>query len=225
MHNLKIIIISILSLLTYVAQAETIYVIDELKIGLHEKPTVDSPILKLVNSGAALTVIERKESLIHVEEAGGTQGWINNKYVVTSKPAKTRVVELEKEIELLQSMTTVSEETDSQNQIAQLLKSERLKSGELQAKLTDLKAKIANADDSEHLLIAIEQLKLENAQLITQLESSSIGVQAGTNSSSVSAKSWKQCLTTFIIIFIIGMVLGAFVLDFLNRRKHGGFRI
>jgi len=218
-------------LFTTVAQAETIYVIDELKIGLHESPTVDSPIMKLVLSGTALSVIERSDDLIHVQEPEGVRGWINNKYVVTNKPGKARVNELEKEIELLKSTTTntsANNDTDAYKQLEQQLISERLKSGELQAKLADLKAKIANIDNSDQFLADIEQLKHDNKQLISQLEAS--GMEAQTEVSSVNSEfpsmnGWKQFITAFIVILIVGMAAGAFILDYLGRRRHGGFRI
>jgi len=231
MHNIKIMFISTLWLFATVAQAETIYVIDELKIGLHESPTVDSPIMKLVLSGTALSVIERSDDLIHVQEPEGVRGWINNKYVVTNKPGKARVNELEKEIELLKSTTTntsANNDTDAYKQLEQQLISERLKSGELQAKLADLKAKIANIDNSDQFLADIEQLKHDNKQLISQLEAS--GMEAQTEVSSVNSEfpsmnGWKQFITAFIVILIVGMAAGAFILDYLGRRRHGGFRI
>ena len=232
MHNIRIIFISLFWLLaTHVAQAETIYVIDELKIGLHEEPSINRPIMKLVPSGTELSVIDRNEDLVHVQEPEGIQGWISNKYVVADKPAKARVHELEKEIALLKSTTTSSNAaesgTDTQKQLEQQLKSERLKSGVIQAKLTELKAKIANVDNSEQFLADIEQLKQENERLILQLASSGIEVQSGstTNDHSLFLNGWKQFMTIFIILFVIGMAAGAFVLDHLSRRRHGGFRI
>jgi SH3 domain protein len=229
MYKIKIIFINILWLFAFVAQAETVYVIDELKIGLHESPTISSPILKLVPSGTELTVIERSDDLVNVEDPEGSKGWINSKYIVTNKPGKARINELEKEIELLKSATIMTEGgTDEQNDLAQQLKSERLKSGQLQASLADLKAKIANVDNSDQFIADIEQLKQENEQLRTQLESSGIEVQADANSSdgsSVSVRGWKQLSIMFVIALVIGIAAGAFILDYTNRRRHGGFRI
>lgn len=228
MQKIRIIFISMLWLLASLAQAETVYVIDELKIGLHESASINSPIIKLIPSGTELTVIEHSDDLVQVEEPEGSRGWINNKYVVKNKPGKARVNELEKEIELLKSSTIMtSDATDEQKDLAQQLKSERLKSGALQAELTDLKARIANIDNSDQFLADIEQLKQENDQLRSQLESSGIEVQADVDSgnSSVSLHGWKQYIIAFIIILIIGMAIGAFILDYLSRRRHGGFRI
>jgi SH3 domain protein len=232
MHNYRIIFISMLLLLSGIAHSESVYVIDELKIGLHEDPTIDSPIIKLVASGTELSVIERNDDLVHVQEPEGTRGWINNKYVVAIKPGKARVSELEKEIELLKSevanTVVTSDGSNVQKELEQQLKSERLKSGELQATLADLKAKIANVDNSAEFLSDIENLKQENEQLTAQLESSGINVQSESNSNSnesISLNGLKQILISLLVILIIGMAVGAFALDHLNRRRHGGFRI
>lgn len=227
MQNIKVIFVSIIWLFATMAQAETIYVIDELKIGLHKNPSINSPIIKLVTSGTELSIIEREGELVHVQEPEGNRGWINNKYAVTDKPGKTRINKLEKEIALLKSATTANS-TDSEKELSQQLKSERLKSGELQAKLTDLRAKIANVDNSGQFLAEIEQLKQENEQLISQLESSGIEVQTETSSANnhfLSLNGWKDFFIAFILVLIIGMIAGAFILDHLGRRRHGGFRI
>jgi SH3 domain protein len=239
MHNFRVsyLLFGMLWLFTANTHAETVYVIDQLKIGLHEDRTVDSPIIKLVPSGTSLSVIERDNELIHVQEAEGVRGWINNKYVATEKPGNSRITELEKnnnalqqELERLKKISTASpvDGTGAQKELEQQLNSERLKVGELQAQLTDLKTNIADIDDSGKLLADIEMLKQENRQLITQLESSGIEVETDAetlNGASFTINNWKQMLITFLIIFIIGMASGAFILDFQNRRRHGGFRV
>jgi len=239
MHNFRVkqALFGIFCLLTAIAHAETVYVIDELNIGLHEDRTIDSPIIKLVPSGTSLSVIERDNDLIHVQEGGGTKGWINSKYVVMEKPGKSRITELEKsnetlkqEIAQLKTTTTAvpSNATEAQKELEQQLNSERLKAGDLEAQLAALKTNVADIDDSGKLLADIETLKQENRQLISQLESS--GIEVETNSESLSEDSFsisnlKQMIVTLLIVFAIGIAGGIFILDFHNRRRHGGFRV
>jgi len=245
MHNIRInyILVSMLCLLTAIVHAETIYVIDELKIGLHEDRSIDSPIMKLVPSGTPLSVIERDNDLVHVQEPEGIRGWINSKYVINEKPGKSLITELEnknkvlqKENDLLKSNKTTTatntaspdNESNVLKELEQQLKSERLKVGELQAQLTDLKTNIADIDNSDQYLDDIKALKQENQLLISQLEASGIEVQAESNSMSDSTfviNNWKNLSIAFLIIFVIGMAVGAFFLDFQNRRRHGGFRV
>ena len=240
MRNIRInyILVSMLCLLTTIVHAETIYVIDELKIGLHENQSIDSPIMKLVPSGTPLSVIERDNDLVHVQEPEGIRGWINSKYVINEIPGKSLINELEnknkvlqKENDLLKSnkTTTVADnKSDALKELEQQLKSERLKVGELQAQLTDLKTNIADIDNSDQYLNDIKTLKQENQFLISQLEASGIEVQTESNSMSDSTftiNNWKNLSIAFLIVFVIGMVGGAFFLDFQNRRRHGGFRV
>lgn len=212
------------------SQAETVYVIDELKVGLHESASINSPIVKLVPSGTELNVIERSDDLVKVKEPEGMQGWINKKYLLNNKPGKALINELEKEIELLKSGTLMtsqnsSEDSAEQKELIQQLNSERLKSGELQAQLTDLRARIANVDNSDQFIADINQLEQENEQLKSQLESSGIQVDAESDMTKLSLHGWKEYLIAISIILIIGMILGAIILDYLNRRRHGGFRV
>ena len=239
MHNFRVkhTLFGMFCLLTAIAHAETVYVIDELKIGLHEDRTVDSPIIKLVPSGTALSVIERDNDLILVQEGGGIRGWINSKYVVLDKPDKSRISELEKNNDALQqeisqlktrTATTPADASMTSKELEQQLNSERLKVGDLQAQLATLKTNVADIDDSGQLLSDIESLKQENRQLISQLESSGIEVEA--NSGSMSEESFsinnlKQMIVTLLIVFAIGVAGGIFILDFHNRRRHGGFRV
>jgi SH3 domain protein len=223
-------------MLAVMVKAETVYVIDELKIGLHEDRSIDSPIIKLVTSGSELSVIERDNELVLVQGSDGIRGWVNNKYIVTEKPGKSYVAELEKnntalkkQIELLKTTNdTPTDNTEAQKVLEQQLNSERLKAGELQAQLADLRTNIADIDDSGKLLNDIESLKQENQQLLEQLESSGIEVVMDSNSlsqNSFSIGNWKKIGITLLIVFLIGIAGGIFLLDLYNRRRHGGFRV
>ena len=239
MQNFRVqkILFGIISLVASMVNAETVYVVDELKIGLHNDRTIDSPIIKLVSSGTSLFVIERDDDLIHVQEAGGTKGRINNKYVVIKKPGKTLIKELEENNKALKQviaqlktkkMTTSTIDTDIQKKLEQQLNSERLKAGDLQAQLAALKANVANIDDSEKFLADIETLQQKNQQLLSLLESSGIQVNSNIkslNESFFSINKMKQMSFMLFIVFLIGLAGGVFILDFYNRRRHGGFRI
>lgn len=228
MVKIKSILFSVLILFANFAHAETVYVIDELKIGLHESPSINSPIIKLITSGTELSIVDRIDDLVQVKDPEGTQGWINEKYVLNNKPGKARINELEKEIELLKSGTLMTENNNDsaeQKELIQQLNSERLKSGDLQAQLADLRAKIANVDNSDQFASTINSLTKENEQLKAQLESSGIQIEETSDSMFFSLQGWKQYLFAILIVLIIGMVAGAFVLDYFNRRRHGGFRV
>jgi SH3 domain protein len=207
--------------------AEIAYVTDEVNIGLHKEPTNKSPIIKLVPSGTELNIIERENDLIHVEEPEGVRGWINTQNVLNNKPGKTKINELEitnKELQKqIKTLKKKSTKLISQEELEQKLNSERLKVGELKVKLTNLKSGAGNIQTSDKLLADIEQLKSINKQLIDQFESTGINHENSPN----SIKPQKELLSFFIflIIFIFGIAGGILILDYINRRRHGGFRV
>ena len=207
--------------------AEVAYVTDEVNIGLHKEPTNESPIIKLVPSGTELNIIERENDLIHVEEPEGVRGWINTQNALNNKPGKTKINELEitnkelhKKIETLEKKST---ELISQGELEKKLNSERLKVGELQVELTNIKSRAGNIQTSDKLLTDIEQLKHANKQLIDQLESA--GINRKNSLGSIKPENESSSFSIFLIIFIFGIVSGLFILDYINRRRHGGFRI
>tara|TARA_B100000929_G_scaffold212707_1_gene169832 strand:+ start:1227 stop:1916 length:690 start_codon:yes stop_codon:yes gene_type:complete len=207
--------------------AEIAYVTDEVNIGLHKEPTNESPIIKLVPSGTELNIIERENDLIHVEEPEGVRGWVNTQNVLNNKPGKTKINELEitnkelhKKIETLEKEST---KLISQEELEQKLNSERLKVGELQVELTNIKSRAGNIQTSDKLLADIEQLKSVNKQLIDQFES--VGINRENSLSSIEPQKEPLSFSIFLIIFIFGIAGGIFILDYINRRKHGGFRV
>ena len=56
-----------------------------------------------------------------------------------------------------------------------------------------------------------------------QLESS--GIVSDENGNQISSKNSSLKFISFMIIFIFGIIGGILILDFINRRRHGGFRV
>src|SRR5688572_21116916 len=80
------------------ASAETVYVTDSLRLGLHAaSDTSDRPFENLV-SGMAVEVLERNPNYARVRLADGREGWVKATFLVGEKPAAARVAELEAEI-------------------------------------------------------------------------------------------------------------------------------
>ena len=225
--NLFYIIAITIFITSVVVHAEVAYVTDKIKIGLHQEPSNESPIIKLVPSGTKLNIIERENDLIYAEEPEGVRGWINNQNILNSKPGRAKVIELEtvnKELEKkIQTLQNKSEKSISNEELEKKLDAERLKVGELQVELTNIKSKAGNIESNEKLLADINHLKNANKQLINQLESS--GIVSDENGNQISSKNSSLKFMSFMIIFIFGVIGGILILDFINRRRHGGFRV
>ena len=225
--NLFYIIAITIFITSVVVHAEVAYVTDKIKIGLHQEPSNESPIIKLVPSGTKLNIIERENDLIYAEEPEGVRGWVNSQNILNSKPGRTKVIELEtvnKELE--KKILTLQNESGkliSNEELEKKLNTERLKVGELQVELTNIKSKAGNIESNEKLLADISHLKNANKQLINQLESS--GIVSDENGNQISSKNSSLKFISFMIIFIFGIIGGILILDFINRRRHGGFRV
>ena len=191
------------------ARAETLFVTDTLNIGLHLEADIDSPITGLVPGGTALTVLARSGELAEVRAANGPSGWIDSRYLVTEKPARARARELEIETQRLRAELASLRSANSSpapaspadnGQLAARLNAQRLKAAELTARLTELKNR----------LVATEQRA---------------ATAAGPSDPIAGLANWKTPAITGLVMLIIGMLGGACLLDWLNRRRHGGFRL
>ena len=191
------------------ARAETLFVTDALNIGLHLEADIDSPITGLVPGGTALTVLARSGELAEVRAANGPSGWIDGSYLVTEKPARARARELEIETQRLRAElaslrsannSPAPASPDDNGQLAARLNAQRLKAAELTARLTELKNR----------LVATEQRA---------------ATAAGPGDLTAGLANWKTPAIVGLVMLIIGMLGGACLLDWLNRRRHGGFRL
>ena len=225
--NLFYVLVNTIWIVSMVVNAEVAYVTDEIKIGLHKEPSNESPIIKLVPSGTKLNIIERENDLIHVEEPEGMRGWVNSQNVLNSKPGRAKIIALEttkKELEgKIETLQNDSEKIISNDELETKLNAERLKVGELQVELTNIKSKAGNIESNEKLLDDIDHLESANKQLIDQLESAGIGSED--NENKLSSKNSSLSFMSFTVIFIFGVIGGILILDFISRRRHGGFRV
>lgn len=79
-----------------VAAAETLYVIDRLQVGL--RAARDGNMVKPVETGAALEVLERDERFARVRDKQGAEGWLELRYLSAEPPARLQLVKLQDEL-------------------------------------------------------------------------------------------------------------------------------
>lgn len=87
-----------LALMPAPALAETVYVIDRIYVGLRAAPGEGQPVVKTLETGAALEVLERNERHMRVRDAQGAEGWIETRYVSGEPPAPLQLVRLQEEL-------------------------------------------------------------------------------------------------------------------------------
>ncbi len=185
-------------MLTPMAYAETAYVTDILRLGLHAaQDTSDRPFQTLV-SGSELDILQRLPNFAEVVTKDGTQGWVKSAYLVSDKPAALIVAESASELERMRA------------ELAAARTAQAVAESELQHLLND-------ADSTVGRTVALEssvaQLTVENDELESRLETYRGAVPA------------KWAAAAFGVALLGGFFLGLWVLDAYVRHRHAGFRV
>ncbi|HEY3515720.1 MAG TPA: TIGR04211 family SH3 domain-containing protein [Gammaproteobacteria bacterium] len=180
------------------ASAETVYVTDVLRLGMHAAPdTSDKPFENLV-SGTALEVLERNTSYAHVRVADGREGWVKATYLVTEKPAAARIRELEAERGRFETAAAAAKtaQTAAEQELANLR-------NELQS----------TTGSAESVQETMERLERENEAHLERLDSYRYTLPV----------AWV--VPALVVSLVAGFLVGLWWLDALIRRRHGGFRV
>ena len=180
------------------AGAETAYVTDLLRLGIHRaQDTSDRPFENLV-SGTELEVLERAPNYARVRTPEGREGWVKSAFIVTEIPARTRVAVLEGELEAVraalrerETALVAAEETASRV------------SREMEA----------SGNSAEAIQDTLGRLAAENEAYEAQLDRYRGSLPLG------------LVATALVLVLIGGFVAGWWALDYRIRQRHGGFRI
>ncbi len=234
----------LLPLMPVNSQAETVYITDSLLVGLHEEKSIDSPILKVLPTGTTLDVIKRDDDFVHVRDPKGVSGWISNSYLMTHNPNKNETVDagaaqskirgLEAELQniRMQQAKPDQENIINSDEIAKLkienaklkqqIKSDKLKSGELQANLAELRNKISQSGNSTKLSNEIQLLTEKNTKLeneIKQLKEGEHAEMPGPDTPNVF-----NLIIAAGTALLIGLLMGILLMEWRGRRRYGGLR-
>jgi len=225
------------------ATAETQYVTDQLKVGLHTNKSVNSPIVKIITAGTPLEIIKVENNVSFVKEPGGASGWIDNSYLVkqettaTTKNAEARIKTLEESLSKAKQQNpaevnaTLTQLQNENTDLEQQYKSEKVRTGELQVELVELQKRLGDGGSNDSLYEKIDQQYRQNMQLEVQLakvlEGSGLENWEITFDDLVEDEQfyWRNLLIYLSIALTAGIVIGIYLMDVINRRRHGGFRV
>ena len=149
-YILFILIIILISSLS--AQADSMYVTDVLKVTLRTGPSVNNKIIKMVESGQKIEVIEpgQEWSLVRLDD--GMEGWILNRYMILGETNKIKLVKLESNYSKLKAKFSSIFEENAE------IKTENKKLG---SELSDTKIEL------ERIRNNYESLKADSAEFLT----------------------------------------------------------
>lgn len=191
-------VIAFIAILPLVASAETGYVTDQLRLGLHEaEDTSDRP-FRTLESGTAFEVLSRDGMYAYIELPNGTRGYVKAAYIVTDPPAKLIVNEAQAETERLRA--ELEQQKRAFAEPAAAIESLRSENTSLQS---DLDATRSRAQELEE-------------------ENDSYRQRAQQYQHSLPL-TWV--LGAIAVCLVAGFMGGLWWVDHRIRRRHGGIRI
>lgn len=191
-------IIGILALLPLVAAAETAYVTDNLRLGLHTAEDTSDRAFRFLESGQPMEILIRDRNYANVRLPDGTEGWVKSAYLVEEKPARLIVAETMAERDKLAA--ELEEAREAFAEPAAVI--ERLES-----EATNLSAQLAEAEAQ------VEALREESAT-VEELKERYRG--------SVPL-AWVGGV--ILVCLVAGFLVALWWVDRRSRKLHGGIRI
>lgn len=165
------------------AQAEVVYVTDNLNLSLRSEENNNSKAVKLLPTGTPLTVIEENKStgFLHVRMNDGTEGYMPVRNTIKEPPSRSQLDVANKNLASLQAenaalkaeLATLKESITPETSLEQSLAKER---DQLSRELSELKKTAASTvelknqrDELQERVVNVErelqQFKLENQAL------------------------------------------------------------
>jgi len=188
----------LLLLLSPSVVAETAYVTDKLRLGVHQASDTSDRAFTNIGSGDAVEVLERAGSYARVRIEDGREGWVRTVFLVTAEPALTRLANMEAERDALAA------------QLAEI-EARRANSGD---RLTVLETEAARARQARR--------EAEAALASAQAEIDALSERLTPGRISLS---YGVLVAAAMLLMLAGFALSWWWFDRRSRRRHGGLRV
>lgn len=178
--------------------AQTVYVTDNLRLGLHEAEDTSGRPFRMLESGQEMEILSRDRNYANVRLPDATEGWVKNAYLVEEKPAKLIVAEITAERDALAAELAATRESFAAP--AATIEA-------LQAEVAQAEGRISDAQSQ------INDLQAENQ------------AYAGLKEQYRGSLPLSWVAAAIIVCLIAGVLLGMWWVDRQSRNRHGGIRI
>ncbi|MCZ6719756.1 MAG: TIGR04211 family SH3 domain-containing protein [Gammaproteobacteria bacterium] len=154
--------------------------------------------------------------------------------------AQQQLAELQLKFSEMQRTATETERTGSTSnvrllrneneQLKQKYAAERSKVGKLQKQLLELTKQLQSGGTDKALAHELKRLQQENERLTEQLADRRAAApsdpdnRAGDDSLGMEF-TWRGMIVIFVVSLVIGLILGGYLIDYIHRKRHGGFRV
>ena len=208
------------------ARAETVYVVEQLVVGVVSAPGGAGERVTTVKSGDRLELLERQGDESHVKLASGTEGWIRSSYLSAEPPLRERLSERTAEADKLKQdvarleaeLATARRGSTSPagapgNASAVAAQGVNAAQGGSADALSAVGDRARSTDGEPASAASAAPAAVHEASLFLRSTEHRGGLR------------WIWLLGTAVVMLVAGFVLGWRVLDRLIRRKYGGLRI
>ncbi len=194
MRNALLLII----VLPFAAFAETAYITDNLRLGLHQAADTSDRAFRTLESGQELEIISRNRNYANVSLPDGVQGYVKAAYLVFEKPAKLIVAETQ----------------DANDNLKK----------ELENTKAAFASPAATIESLQQQLAAREASLAESSGMITELAEENKDYQERYGQYKYSLP-FKWVGGAMFVCLLGGYLFGLWWVDVQSRRRHGGIRI
>ena len=184
--------------LPYAAMAETAYITDNLRLGLHRAADTGDRAFRTLESGQELEIISRDRNYADVRLPDGTQGYVKAAYLVFEKPAKLIVAETRSANEELQQ--------------------------ELETTKSAFAAPAATIDSLERLVAQSNSALEDSTARVAELTAENQDYQNRYGQFKYSLP-FKWVGGAMFVCMLGGFLFGRWWIDYRSRKRHGGIRI
>ena len=195
---IKRLVVGVSLLLPMLVAAETAYVTDNLRLGLHRAEDTSDRAFQTLDSGQELEILSRDRNYAHVTLPDGTRGYVKAAYLVDEKPAKLIVAETQAEV------------------------------ARLEAELAELRRQFAGPAETiselEHELASLQARADSSAAQVLQLEDENAELRQRQSQMQYSLPL-KWVGIAIVACLIGGILLALWWVDKRSRARHGGVRI
>ena len=187
-----------LALMPLLATAETAYVTDNLRLGLHQAPDTSDRAFRMLESGQQMEVLFRDGNYASVQLPDGVQGHVKAAYLVTEKPAKLVLAETVAERDALRTEL---------EQAREALAAPEANMAKLQSRIDGLTASLETAEAEK---AALQQERVEVGELRQRFRG-------------ILPLTWVAA--AIAVCLVAGFLIGTWWVDHQNRKRHGGIRV
>lgn len=227
--------------------ADSAFVIDKLLVGVHQEEDLNSAIVKVLPTGSKLEVLARKGEIARVKDSTGVIGWVDSAYLMPEPPAAAQLAQLKQDkqalVDRLKALETangppnqpsdkVDTLTNENTELKSQLSAQKLKNGELETELIALRKNATTAANGGGLVASeLQTANLELADELAQAQQTVVELRAQAVAAGPLEEVRAIGLSSPVLLIGLGLLVatsfggGIYLMDHLNRRRHGGFRV